>query len=180
MCAPSVPCLTYVNAFETGIAMIACTFLKQGDKEGNVMANVTRYDPFADADDFFKGFFLRPVRMGMSVGEGATLGQLKVDVSEDEKAYTVHAEVPGAKKEDIKVSIDGGMVSISAEVKKTREQKDGEKVIRSERYYGNVSRSFSLATEVDEAQCSATYKDGVLELVLPKKAGGRVRQISIA
>lgn len=143
------------------------------------MANVTRYDPFADVDDFFKGFFLRPVRMGMSAGESASLGQIKVDVSEDEKSYTVHAEIPGAKKEDIKVSIDGGGVSIGAEVKKTREQKDGEKVIRSERYYGSVARSFSLATEVDEAQCAATYKDGVLELVLPKKAGGRARQITI-
>lgn len=144
------------------------------------MANVTRYDPFADVDDLFKGFFLRPVRMGMGAGDGASLGQLKVDVSEDEKAYTVHAEVPGAKKEDIKVSLDGNVVSISAEVKKTREQKEGEKVIRSERYYGTVSRSFSLASDVEEGQCAASYKDGVLELVLPKKSGGRSRQISIS
>lgn len=142
------------------------------------MANLTRYDPFADVDDFFKGFFLRPVRMG--IGEDAGLGQVKVDVSEDDKAFTVHAEIPGARKEDIKVSIDGNVVSISAEVKKTREQKDGEKLVRSERYYGTVSRSFSLASDVDETQCAATYKDGVLELVLPKKAGGRVRQISVA
>jgi len=70
-------------------------------------------------------------------------------------------------------------VSISTEVKKTREQKEGEKVIRSERYFGTVSRSFTLGTDVDEAQCNATYKDGVLELVLPKKSGGRVRQIKI-
>lgn len=143
------------------------------------MANVTRYDPFSDVDDLFKGFFLRPVRMGMTADDGASFGQLKVDVSEDDKAYTVHAEVPGAKKEDIKVSIDGNVVSISAQVKKTREQKDGEKVIRSERYFGTVSRSFSLTTDVDEGQCAATYNDGVLELVLPKKSGGRTRQISI-
>lgn len=144
------------------------------------MANVTRYDPFADVDDLFKGFFLRPVRMGMSAGDFASLGQLKVDVSEDEKAYTVHAEVPGAKKEDIKVSLDGNLVSISAEVKKTREQKEGEKLIRSERYYGTVARSFSLASDIEEGQCAATYKDGVLELVLPKKSGGSSRQISIS
>jgi len=150
--------------------------VSQATNQGvHAMANVTRYDPFADVDDLFKGFFLRPVRMG----EAATLGQLKVDVSEDEKSYTVHAEVPGAKKEDIKISLDGNVVSISAEVKKTREQKDGEKVIRSERYYGTVSRSFSLATDVDEGQCSANYKDGVLELVLPKKSGGRARPISV-
>jgi HSP20 family protein len=142
------------------------------------MANLKRYDPFEDVDDMFKGFFLRPVRMGMG-GDAASVGQIKVDVSEDDKAVTVHAEVPGAKKEDIKVSVDGNVVSISAEVKKTREQKDGEKVIRSERYYGSVARSFSLASDVDEAQCAATYKDGVLELVLPKKTGGRVRQINI-
>jgi len=140
------------------------------------MANITRYDPFADVDDFFKGFFLRPVRFG---GENVSLGQVKVDVSEDDKAYTVHAEVPGAKKDDVKVSIDGNVVSISAEVKKTREQKDGEKVVRSERYYGTVSRSFTLDSDVDEAQCNASYKDGVLELVLPKKSGGRVKQIKI-
>jgi HSP20 family protein len=140
------------------------------------MANITRYDPFADVDDLFKGFFLRPVRFG---GEAASLGQIKVDVSEDDKAYTIHAEVPGAKKDDVKVSIDGNVVSISAEVKKSREQKEGEKVIRSERYYGTASRSFTLASDVDEAQCNATYKDGVLELVLPKKSGGRVKQIKI-
>ena len=140
------------------------------------MANVSRYDPFADVDDFFKGFFLRPVRMS---AEGATLGQVKVDVSEDDKAYTIHAEIPGAKKEDVKVAVDGNVVSISAEVKNTREQKQGEKVIRSERYYGTVSRSFTLGTEVDEAQCNAAYKDGVLELVLPKKSGARVKQIKI-
>lgn len=144
------------------------------------MANVTRYDPFADVDDLFKGFFLRPVRMGLSADDSTALGQLKVDVSEDEKTYTVHAEVPGARKEDIKVSLDGNVVSISAEVKKTREQKEGEKVIRSERYYGTVARSFSLASDVEEDQCAASYKDGVLELVLPKKSAGRSRQISIS
>jgi HSP20 family protein len=146
----------------------------QGD---DAMTNVTRYDPFADVDDMFKGFFLRPVRMGMS--DAPALGQIKVDVSEDDASITVHAEVPGAKKEDIKVSVDGNVVSISADVRKTREQKEGEKVLRSERYYGTVSRSFSLASDVDEAQCAASYKDGVLELVLPKKTGGRVRQINI-
>lgn len=144
------------------------------------MANVTRYDPFADVDDLFKGFFLRPVRMSLGAGEGVSLGQVKIDVSEDDKAYTVHAEIPGARKEEIKISLDGNVVSISAEVKKTREQKEGETVIRSERYYGTVSRSFSLGTDVDEAQCTASYKDGVLELVLPKKSGARSRQISVS
>jgi len=140
------------------------------------MANITRYDPFSDMDDFFKGVFLRPVRFG----DAPALTQIKVDVSEDDKGYTIHAEVPGAKKEDIKVSIDGNMVSLSAEVKREREQKQGEKVVRSERYYGTVSRSFTLGTDVDEAHAEARYKDGVLELTLPKKAGGRARQITVS
>lgn len=144
------------------------------------MANISRYDPFADMDDLFKGFFLRPVRVGAAPGEQGSLGAVKIDVSEGDKSYTVHAEIPGAKKEDIKVSVDGNVVSISAEVKNTREQKEGDKVLRSERYYGTVSRSFSLGADVDESQCTAAYKDGVLELVLPKKTGGRTRQISIA
>lgn len=140
------------------------------------MATISRYDPFADVDDLLKGFFLRPVRMG---AEGESLGQIKLDVREDDNAYTIHADIPGAKKEDVKISLDGNMVSISAEVKNTREQKQGEKVVRSERYSGTVSRAFSLGSDVDEAHCNATYTDGVLELVLPKKSGGRVKQIKI-
>jgi HSP20 family protein len=141
------------------------------------MANITRHDPFAEMDDFFKGFFLRPVRM--ELGDAPSLGQIKVDVNEDDQFYRIHAEVPGAKKEDIKVSVDGDVVSISAEVKRDAERKEGSRVVRSERYYGTVSRAFSLGGDVDESKCNAKYQDGVLELVLPKKAGGRVRQITV-
>ena len=141
------------------------------------MANIRRYDPFPDMDDFFRGFFLRPVRVGG--GEEAGLDRVKLDVGEDDKAYKIHAELPGVKKEDIKVSIDGNVVSISAEVKRESEQKEGEKVVRSERYYGTLSRAFALEADVDENQCQAKYQDGVLELVLPKKAGARTRQISV-
>lgn len=88
----------------------------------------------------------RPVRF-----EGQQEVQIKVDVSEDDKAYTVHAEIPGVKKEDIHVTIDGNQVFISAEVKNEKETKEGEKVLRSERYYGKVSRAFTLAQDVDEA-----------------------------
>lgn len=140
------------------------------------MANITRYDPFSDLDDVFKGFFLRPVRFGDVTAQEQ---KMKIDVREDEKAYTVEAEIPGVKKEDIKVSVDGNVVSISAEVKREREQKEGDKVVRSERYYGSVSRSFSLSTDVDEASAQARYKDGVLELVLPKKSAPRQRQIAV-
>lgn len=137
------------------------------------MANVTRYDPFGDLDDLFKGFMLRPVRMEQQAP------QIKIDVKENEDAYMVHAEIPGVKKEDIKVDIDGNMVSISAEVKHEKEEKKGERVIRSERYYGSVSRSFSLAHDLDDARAQAKYTDGVLELTLPKKTGAKANKIVV-
>jgi HSP20 family protein len=137
------------------------------------MANVTRYDPFSDLDDFFKGFMLRPVRMEQQIP------QIKMDVKESNGNYIVRAEIPGVKKEDIKVDIEGDTVSISAEVKQEKEQKEDDRVIRSERYYGNVYRSFSLGQDVDEKAANAKYTDGVLELTLPKKAGSKSKQIAV-
>ena len=117
---------------------------------------------------------MKPVRM-----EGAPEIQIKLDVKEDDKNYTVHAEIPGVKKEDIHVSIDGNQVSISAEVKNEKEVKEGEKVLRSERYYGKVSRAFTLAQELDETQSQAKYNDGILELTLVKKAAAKTKRLEI-
>ncbi|MDO8890882.1 MAG: Hsp20/alpha crystallin family protein [Sulfurimicrobium sp.] len=136
--------------------------------------SLTRADPFADLDDLFKGFFVRPMAF-----EGQAQMQIKMDVKEDDKAYTVHADIPGVKKEDIHVSIDGSQVSISAEVKKQKEEKEGEKVLRSERYYGKVARSFTLGHDVDENLAEAKYADGVLELSLPKKVANTSRKLTI-
>lgn len=139
------------------------------------MANISRYNPADDAfDDLFRGFFMRPVRF-----EGQPEAQIKMDVSEDEKAYTVHAEIPGVKKEDIHVTIDGNQVAISAEVRSEKEVKEGEKVLRSERYYGKVSRAFTLGQDVDEAAAQAKYNNGVLELRLPKKVTAKAKRLSI-
>ena len=140
------------------------------------MANITRYDPFdlglEPFDNLFRGF-LRPVRLEQDVP------QIKMDVKEEENAYRVHAEIPGVKKEDIQVSVEGNSVSISAEVKKESEEKQVEKLLKRERYYGKVARSFALANEIDETNASAKYTDGVLELVLPKKKGGSTKRVSI-
>lgn len=139
------------------------------------MANITRFRPTGDAlDDLFRGFFMQPVRL-----DGQQDVQMKMDVSEDDKAFKVHAEIPGVKKEDIHVSIDGNQVSISAEVKNEKEVKEGEKLLRSERYYGSVSRAFSLAQDVDEGAAQAKYNDGVLELTLPKKKAAATRKLVI-
>jgi HSP20 family protein len=136
--------------------------------------NLSRVDPFSDIDDLFKGFFVRPVAF-----EGQPQMQIKMDVKENDGAYTVHADMPGVKKEDIHVTIEGNQVSISAESKMEKEEKKGEKVLRSERYYGKVARSFTLAHDVDEAKSQAKYSDGVLELTLPKKATSAARKLAI-
>ena len=139
------------------------------------MANILRYNPADDAfDDLFRGFFMRPVRF-----EGQPEMQVKIDVSEDDKGYTVHAEIPGVKKEDIHVTIDGNQVAISAEIKNEKEVKEGEKMLRSERYYGKVSRVFSLGQDVDEAAAQAKYDSGVLELRLPKQVAAKAKRLNI-
>ncbi|MEW6690142.1 MAG: Hsp20/alpha crystallin family protein [Pseudomonadota bacterium] len=140
------------------------------------MGNLTRYDPFDELfRDFGRGFWLKPIAVP---GVPEEL-RIKLDVKEDDKAYTIHAEIPGVKKEDIQVEVDGGQVSIRAEVKKEKEEKKGEKVIHSERYYGMVGRSFSLPAEVDEKGTVAKYHDGVLDLTLPKKSGNGAKRIAV-
>jgi len=139
------------------------------------MANIARFDPFADSfEDLVRRMF-KPVRYE---GDAQPL-QIKVDVSEDDKAYTVKAEVPGIKKEDINVQIDGNQVSISAESKQEKDVKENGKVIRSERYYGSLYRSFSLGQDVDQAAATAKYADGILQLTLPKKASAATRKLTV-
>lgn len=139
------------------------------------MAHPARYEAFETTDPIdtlFRGFF-RPVQMDRE------LPQIRMDVKENGNQYAVHADLPGVAKEDIHVTIDGNTVSISAEVRKQTEQKEGERVLRRERHVGRVSRSFALEQEVDEATASARYQDGVLELTLPKKAAAAAKRISI-
>lgn len=147
------------------------------------MVNITRFDPinelaridpFSDFDNLFKGFMLRPIFHGE-----AAPPQMKLEVTEDDKAYTIKAEIPGVNKEDIKISVDGNQVSISAEVKKESEKKEGKKVVHSERYYGQVARSFTLDKEVEQGSAKAKYTDGVLEAILPKKPGTAAKQIVV-
>ena len=144
------------------------------------MANISRIDPFSVSgldpfEDVLQGFF-RPV---LQKNTAAYAGQLKMDVQEDENKYTVYAEIPGVDKENIQVTIDGSHVSISAEVRRENEVKDGARVLRTERHYGKVSRSFMLENDIDESQAQANYKDGVLELLLPKKASSAAKKLTV-
>ena len=140
------------------------------------MANITRYDPFEDFfKDFGKGFWVKPFAM-----PAETELTMKIDVKEDDKSFTVKADIPGVKKEDIQVDLDEDRVSVRAEVKQEKEEKKGEKVVYSERSYGMVSRSLSLPAAVDAKGAKAEYKDGVLSLVLPKKSNGGAKRIAVS
>lgn len=147
------------------------------------MVNLTRWDPLGDVTRF--GLFDQPFdnlvrRFVRSISvRDETAMTISVDVNESDKAYTVKAEIPGVSKDDISVAIEGNQVSISAEVKKEKEEKEGEKVLHSERYYGSVYRSFTLPMDVDQSKSEAKYANGVLELTLPKKAGAAAKQLEI-
>lgn len=132
----------------------------------------TLSDPF---ESVFRGF-LAPMRFEKSPGDI----DIRIDVVEQNGSYKVKADLPGVKKEDINVQIDGNRVQINAETRREKDVKDdGGKVLRSERYYGSVSRVFTLAQDVDEAKAVAKYDNGVLNLELPKKASTASKRLAI-
>ncbi|MFN3377221.1 MAG: Hsp20/alpha crystallin family protein [Burkholderiaceae bacterium] len=130
-------------------------------------------------DDFFKdlapAFYVRPLH-GDPLPSPA---QIKIDVKENDNGYVVHAEVPGVAKEDLHVSLDGNVVSLRAEVRQHDQKTDGDKVLRAERYYGAVARSFQLPTDIDTTQARAKMDNGVLTLTLPKKQASSAQRLHI-
>jgi len=141
-----------------------------------LMANLIRINPFEDFfKDFGKGFWVKPVAF-----PGETDLTMKIDVKEGDGVFTVKADIPGVKKEDIQIEIDDDTISLRAEVKQEKEEKKGEKVVYSERSYGMVGRSFTLPAAVDDKGAKAEYHDGVLTLVLPKKGNGSAKRITIS
>ena len=136
---------------------------------------------FERLDDMFPEMFRRFMKPTTAAGFEAP-GDIRIDVTENDKGYEVRAEVPGAEKEDIRVSIDGNFVSISAEVRREKEEEKkakGERTLVKELYVGSASRGFSLAYEVDEKAAIAKYEDGVLKLSLPKKLEASSRTLNI-
>ncbi|MBL0140992.1 MAG: Hsp20/alpha crystallin family protein [Betaproteobacteria bacterium] len=104
---------------------------------------------------------------------------IKVDVAETDDRYTVKADMPGVTKEDIRVEVDGNMVSIAAEVRREKiDEKEG-KVLRTERHVGTMTRAFTLPMEVDVAKAEAKYAEGVLMLTLPKRRGAPTHRLAI-
>jgi HSP20 family protein len=130
-------------------------------------------EPFA-LDDAFRTF-MRPFRWETEM----EAPQIKMDVTEGDKAFVVKADIPGVRKEDIHVEIDGAKVMISAEVKKDTEEKKEGRLLRSERSYGYASRFFTLGYEIDRAKAEAKYADGVLTLTLPKLLSAHVEPLVV-
>ena len=140
------------------------------------MSELRHYDPYSiePLEDMFRAF-LRPMRRDLA--EAAP--QIRVDLSERDGSYAIKADIPGVKKEDIRVNVDGNVVTISAEVKKESEEKKDGRVLRSERQVGYASRSLTLAAPVDDSKAEAKYEDGVLELTLPKKNGSGSKRLTV-
>ncbi|WAW10841.1 Hsp20 family protein [Oxalobacter vibrioformis] len=137
---------------------------------------LTRFEPFRNLDEIFNSFRMMPSMGNMDMVEP----RIKIDVNETDDAYVVKADAPGVSKEDIHVSVEGNQVTIEFEIKKESEEKEEGKVIRTERYVGKQSRSFSLAQDVDESKAEARYADGVLQLTLPKKPGSSRKMLSVS
>lgn len=140
------------------------------------MSKLSIYDPFntrlnARLNQLFNQLGLTSSRVFDDEDSAVSSLTMKIDVSEDENNYLVRADLPGVKKEDIRVHVDENQVSISAEIKRQQEDTKDKNVIRSERYEGKVFRSFTLDCKVDETKAEAKFTDGVLELTLPKRAG---------
>lgn len=131
----------------------------------DALTDLARFEPLRSVEDFFRDFHFKH-----ALRDFDPPAPIRLDVSETGQTYMVRAEMPGLKKEDIQIDLDGNRVSISAEIKRDSEKKEGTTVLRSERYVGQQYRSFTLEHEIDDAQAQAKYHDGVLELTLPKRA----------
>jgi HSP20 family protein len=134
-------------------------------------------------DDFFRdfpgmmpGYFIKPLPGGDTL---PAPGQIRIDVKESDDAYTVQAELPGVPKDEINVSIDGSVITLRAEVKQENEVKEDEKVLRTERFYGAVSRSFQLPQDIDQGKAKARYDRGVLTLTLPRKQDSGSQRLTV-
>jgi len=140
----------------------------------NPFRSVARLDPTAGFDEFFRGLAARPLWRELEAAP-----DMRIDVSEDDGAFHVKADIPGVSKDDIEVSVEGSQVAIGAEVKRETQKKENRKDLCTERYCGQVFRSFTLPAEVDSAKAEAHYENGVLTLDLPKKANGSSRRIAV-
>ncbi len=132
-------------------------------------------DPFKNMDDLLSGFFVQPVALDQALQQS-----IKIDVHEKPNQYVINAEIPGVSKENIDVSIEGSVISISAETKHSEEKKDeNNKLLHRERFYGKMQRVLQLPHDIDEEKADARYENGVLVLILPKRAPDIQKKLAV-
>lgn len=139
----------------------------------NPFRSLQRFDPVTDIDELFRSLSLRPAFRDFEASP-----EIRMNVSENEKAYLVSAEIPGAAKDDIEIAVEGNQVTIQAEVRR-EEKSESAKDIHSERFVGRSYRAFTLPQEIDSGACEAKYDNGVLTLTLPKKSNGHSTRVAI-
>lgn len=145
------------------------------------MANMmTRRDAFPSLfDEFFNDFFQRAGAPAARSAELPAAVRARMDVIDKGDRYEVLVDLPGVKKEDINVDIEGARVSITAEAKSQRETKDGERVLHTERFAASYARTFELPAEVSEDGAEAAFENGVLRLGLPKRATVMSKRLTV-
>lgn len=148
------------------------------------MITLTRWNPFLEMEELQKRlspvYELSPLRQGPSAGDadGRTVWTPAVDVIEDEKEYLIKVELPGVTKDNVKVSIENGTLTISGE-RQAEPPGATQTVHRRERLYGHFVRSFGLPDDADAQQINAAYKDGVLLVQLAKSEKAQPRKIEV-
>lgn len=145
--------------------------------------NLVRWDPFRELEDMsdrLNRMFGRPAARPESGKEAMTVADWipAVDISETDAEYLIKAELPEVKKEDVKVTVQHGVLTIHGERKHEKEEK-GKRYHRVERSYGSFTRSFTLPDEVDETKVRADFKDGMLHLHLPKSEKAKPKAIDV-
>jgi len=131
-------------------------------------------------DEFFDDIWTMPAWMASPrTVEAPTVGRARMDVFDKGDKFEVKVDLPGVRKEDIEVSVEGNRVAISATVKEEKEVKAGEKVLHTERCTTSYARSFELPVEVSDSGSEAVYENGVLSLTLPKRASATTKRLEI-
>jgi len=137
------------------------------------MKKISLHDQMSDIEDVVRGFMRRPFAFDSSAPD------IRLDMREDDASYSIHAEIPGAKKDDVKIDLDENYVSISAQKQNQVDRKNGGRWVVTERSFGAVSRSMSLPHDIDPKKAEASYENGVLVLNLPKKSRSELRSLEI-
>lgn len=131
--------------------------------------SIVRWDPMREFEDMQRRFFGQNFLKDFTGNEALARSEWapQVDIAETPEAYTLHAELPGMKKEDIKVTVEEGVLTLKGERKFEKEEKN-KKYHRVERSYGMFQRSFTLPQAVDDTKVAANYENGVLNVLIPK------------